>query len=63
MVELNRCFNKDPNWTRETVQLLKKNLGLKTSQIYKWGYDRKKLTEKEKENELEERIISTKSKI
>ena len=47
MVELNKCFAKDPNWSRDTVQYLKKTLGLKTAQIYKWGYDRKKLVEQE----------------
>lgn len=47
MVILNKCFKQDPEWNRETVQYLKKTLGLKTAQIYKWGYDRKKLAEKE----------------
>ena len=47
MVVLNKCFKQDPSWSRETVQYLKKTLGLKTAQIYKWGYDRKKVAEKE----------------
>ena len=52
MVILNRCFKQDPEWGRETVQFLKKTLGLKTAQIYKWGYDRKKLAEKENSEEV-----------
>lgn len=47
MVVLNELYKKDPTWSRETVQHLKKRLGLKTAQIYKWGYDRKKLAEME----------------
>ena len=49
MVILNKAFNKDPSWSRETVQYLKNHLDLKTSQIYKWGYDRKKNSESEKQ--------------
>lgn len=48
MVVLNQMFKSDPSWSRTTVQYLKNKLGLKTSQIYKWGYDRKKIAEKEK---------------
>ena len=47
MVLLNQMFKNDPTWSRATVQYLKGKLGLKTSQIYKWGYDRKKIAEKE----------------
>ena len=32
---------KDPSWSRKTVQLCKRTLGIRTDQIYKWGYDRK----------------------
>ena len=32
---------KDPSWSRKTVQLWKRTLGMRTDQIYKWGYDRK----------------------
>jgi hypothetical protein len=39
-------FIKDPTWNRKTVQVCKKALSLRTDQIYKWGYDRKKLLQK-----------------
>ena len=38
----------DPSWSRKTVQHCKKVLGMKTEQIYKWGYDRKKAITKYK---------------
>ena len=38
-------FKLDPTWSRKTVQACKKALNLKTSQIYKWGYDKKKRLE------------------
>lgn len=41
MVVLMRYFKHDPTWSRATVQKIKKELGMKTSQIYKWGYDQK----------------------
>jgi len=34
-------FLSDPSWNRKTVQYWKKNLNLKTHQIYKWGFDKK----------------------
>ena len=37
---------KDPSWSRKTVQLWKRTLGMRTDQIYKWGYDRKKAMKK-----------------
>lgn len=43
---LERQFEMDPTWSRKTVQICKKALNLKTDQVYKWGYDRKKLLEK-----------------
>lgn len=43
---LEEMFQKDPKWGRKTVQICKKELNLRTDQVYKWGYDRKKLLEK-----------------
>lgn len=40
-------FSKDPSWSRKTVQLCKTTLNMKTHQVYKWGYDRKKTLEKQ----------------
>ena len=40
---------EDPSWSRKTVQRWKKVLGMKTEQIYKWGYDRKKAITKYKQ--------------
>lgn len=54
MVILNKMFKQDPTWSRTTVQYLKAKLGLKTSQIYKWGYDRKKIAEKEEKLQLDD---------
>ncbi|CAI2365226.1 unnamed protein product [Moneuplotes crassus] len=34
-------FAKDPEWTRKTVQYCKEVLNLGTTQIYKWGFDKK----------------------
>ena len=39
-------FGLDPTWNRKTVQIWKQALALHTSQIYKWGYDRKRLLAK-----------------
>jgi hypothetical protein len=65
MVVLLRHFKHDPNWTRATVQKVKKELGMKTSQIYKWGYDQKlklKLEEEETQNLLSKNQFSVSSK-
>lgn len=43
---LEKMFAKDPTWSRKTVQACKKALGLKTDQVYKWGYDKKQLMKK-----------------
>ena len=47
---LEEQFARDPTWNRETVQICKKALKLKTDQIYKWGYDRKKKISQQNEN-------------
>ena len=39
-------FIKDPLWSRKTVQIWKENLNLGTTQIYKWGFDKKHLWKK-----------------
>lgn len=39
---LEEQFLKDPKWTRKTVQHCKKFLKLRTHQIYKWGFDKKR---------------------
>ena len=44
-------YEKDPKWSRKTVQIWKKALNLRTDQIYKWGYDRKKKNVQQKEND------------
>ena len=44
---LEEMYEKDPTWSRKTVQIWKQALNLKTNQIYKWGYDRKKLSKED----------------
>ena len=43
---LEEQFLLDPSWSRQTVQICKKALNLKTNKIYKWGFDRKLLNKK-----------------
>lgn len=43
---LEAYFTQDPAWSRKTVKALKPQLSLSVDQIYKWGYDRKKLLKK-----------------
>lgn len=43
---LEAYFAEDPSWSRKTVKALKPQLPLSVDQIYKWGYDRKKLLKK-----------------
>lgn len=45
---LQEQFLKDPEWTTQTVLRCKNTLNLRTDQIYKWGYDKKKAIEKER---------------
>lgn len=40
---LEKWFKDDKEWTKETVDFLKLNTALSTAQIYKWGWDRKKV--------------------
>ena len=47
---LEEYFERDPEWSRQTVKQLKPLLNLSVDQIYKWGYDRKHLVEKRKSN-------------
>ena len=47
---LEEQFSKDPSWSRKTVQYWKDVLNLGTTQIYKWGFDKKlSLERKEKQ--------------
>lgn len=41
MIVLMKYFKQDPDWSRATVQKVKKEIQIKTSQVYKWGYDQK----------------------
>ncbi|CAI2375278.1 unnamed protein product [Moneuplotes crassus] len=43
---LEQQFMQDPSWSRKTVQFCKDYLNLGTTQIYKWGFDKKKLFKK-----------------
>ena len=43
---LEEQFAIDPTWSRKTVQIWKKALGMRTDQVYKWGYDRKQTIER-----------------
>ena len=43
---LEKQFAKDPKWSRATVQICKRTLTLKTAQIYKWGFDKKRMIKK-----------------
>ena len=43
---LEEQFSYDPQWTKRTRKYCKKHLNLSTSQIYKWGYDKKKRNRK-----------------
>jgi mevalonate kinase len=52
IIVLNKYYAQDPSWNRQTVQKCKKLLDLKTSVIYKWGYDRKQAEIREKQQEI-----------
>jgi len=43
---LEDMFVKDPHWCKSTVQICKETLNLSTTQVYKWGFDKKKLLKK-----------------
>ncbi|CAI2369453.1 unnamed protein product [Moneuplotes crassus] len=45
-------FEKDPEWSRKTVQYCKEVLNLGTTQIYKWGFDKKLSAERRKKKLL-----------
>lgn len=53
---LEKQFQRDPTWNRETVQICKKALNLKTAQIYKWGYDKKKNLKKRGKKEVSKNL-------
>lgn len=55
---LETYFKSDPEWTRKTVKVLKGMLTrLTVDQIYKWGYDRKLLIEKNDERKRAKKEI------
>jgi hypothetical protein len=37
-----REFDRNPNWTKETLLEVSKKTGLSEAQVYKWGWDQKK---------------------
>ena len=48
-------FQKDPSWSRKTVQYCKEVLNLGTTQIYKWGFDKKLAREKREKRKTTKR--------
>lgn len=53
-------FEKDPEWTRKTVQYWKEVLNLGTTQIYKWGFDKKLSVERRMKKLLKKNKSKTK---
>ena len=41
---LMREFEKNPNWSKETLLEVSKKTGLSEAQVYKWGWDQKRKT-------------------
>lgn len=39
-----REFERNPNWTKETLLEVSKKTGLSEAQVYKWGWDQKRKT-------------------
>lgn len=39
-----REFEKNPNWTKETLLEVSRKTGLSEAQVYKWGWDQKRKT-------------------
>lgn len=37
-----REFDRNPNWTKETLLDVSRKTGLSEAQVYKWGWDQKK---------------------
>lgn len=62
---LESFFENDPSWGRKTVKALKQALpNLSVDQIYKWGYDRKKLQKKhEAQKKANKAMLSEKEPI
>ena len=42
MEELNRAFDTDPYWSKETLLEIATNIDLTEAQVYKWGWDQKR---------------------
>jgi len=39
-----REFERNPNWTKETLLEVSRKTGLSEAQVYKWGWDQKRKT-------------------
>ena len=37
-----REFDKNPNWSKETLLEVSRKTGLSEAQVYKWGWDQKR---------------------
>jgi hypothetical protein len=37
-----REFDRNPNWSKETLLEVSKKTGLSEAQVYKWGWDQKR---------------------
>lgn len=37
-----REFDRNPNWSKETLLEVSRKTGLSEAQVYKWGWDQKK---------------------
>jgi hypothetical protein len=37
-----REFERNPNWSKETLLEVAKKTGLSEAQVYKWGWDQKR---------------------
>ena len=37
-----REFDRNPNWTKETLLEVSRKTGLSEAQVYKWGWDQKR---------------------
>ena len=42
MLELNRQFEKEPRWSKETLKVISRDTKLTEGQVYKWGWDKKR---------------------
>ena len=52
-------FILDPNWSRKTIDYLKSIVKLSESQIYKWGYEKKKKLRSQQEKKSQKNFVLT----